>query len=572
MRYSKLFGKTRHNAPHDADSRNAQLLTQAGFIEKQSAGIYNFLPLGLRVLQKVNKIIREEMDAIDGQEILMPALHSRQVWKATGRDSLMDEVLYRTTGTDSQEFVLGPSHEEIVTPLVKKYVQSYKDLPVAVYQIQTKFRDEPRAKSGLLRGREFGMKDLYSFHLTEEDLEEYYEKAKEAYLKVFERCGLKAHVIEASGGAFTDKFSHEFSVETPAGEDTIIVCEKCGKAQNLEVAEGKVEDPDQPKEKEEALQEVKVDRGFSVRDNAEAHDVPEWKILKTVVYEVEDEGLIGVCIRGDLNVNDYKLEKYLGKRLRAASPEVLKKAGLVQGFISPVNPPSKAGLEFIADHSVANVKNFVTGANKAGVDYVNANIGRDFQISDFTDLVEVKGAFRCTTCGKTLKEMTAVEAGNIFKLGAKFSNDADFSVAGPDGKPQPVIMGCFGIGNTRLVGTIVEASHDENGMIWPLSVAPYQVHVVSLGTDKEVADAAEKLYAWFLDEEIEVLYDDRDESAGVKLKDADLIGIPLRLVVSKRSLEEGGVEWKERASGVKGKAKSVKLENVVKEVLKFANS
>jgi prolyl-tRNA synthetase len=568
MRYSKLFGKTRHNAPHDTNSRNAQLLTQAGFVEKQSAGIYNFLPLGLRVLQKVNNIIREEMDAIDGQEILMPALHSRQVWKATGRDAIMEDVLYRTTGTDSQEFVLGPSHEEVVTPLVKKYIQSYKDLPVSVYQIQTKFRNEPRAKSGLLRGREFGMKDLYSFHLTEEDLDEYYENAKEAYLNVFDRCGLKAHVIEASGGAFTDKFSHEFSVETPAGEDTIIVCEKCGKAQNLEVAEGKIVDPDQPEEKEEPLKGIDMERGFTIADNAKAHDVPEWKILKTVVYELEEGGLVGVCIRGDLSVNGHKLEKYFGKALRPASPETLKKAGLVQGYISPVGNPE--GLRFVADHSIKNVKNFVTGGNAPAKDYINVNVGRDFQIDDFSDFVEVKGAFKCSTCDVALKEMIAVEAGNIFKLGTKFSEDAEFKVSGPDGKLQPVVMGCYGIGNTRLVGTIAEASHDDNGIVWPKSVAPYHVHMASLGSDQDVLDAAEKLYQELLDEDVEVLYDDRDCSPGVKFKDADLVGIPLRLVVSKRSMEAGGAEWKERPEG--SDAKTVKLENVVKDVLKFVNS
>ncbi|MFA4890756.1 MAG: proline--tRNA ligase [Candidatus Gracilibacteria bacterium] len=570
MKYSKLFGKTRHTAPHDADSVNARLLTQAGFVEKQSAGVYNFLPLGVRVLKKVNQIIREEMDAVDGQEIIMPVLHSRQVWKDTGRDQTMDDVLYRTKGTDDQEFVLGPSHEEIVTPLVKKYVQSYKDLPLSVYQIQAKFRDEPRAKSGLIRGREFGMKDMYSFHTTDDDLNKYYERAKDAYLRVYERCGLKAYVIEAGGGAFTDKITHEFSVETPAGEDTIILCEKCGTAQNLEIAEGKVEDPDQPKEKEEPMKEVAVKRGFTVAANAKAHDVPEWKILKTVVYEVEGAGLVGVCIRGDLGVNECKLERYFGKKLRAVSPEILRRAGLVQGFISPVNPPKKAGLSFVADHSIKNVKNFVTGANKLDKDLVNVNLARDFTVKDFADFLEVKGSFKCKTCGKTLKEMKAVEAGNIFKLGTRYTDDIGFSVSGPDGKSQPVIMGCYGIGNTRLVGTIVEVSHDEKGIIWPKSVAPYLVHIVSLGADEIVTDAAEKLYKDLAGESVEVLYDDRDESAGVKLNDADLIGIPLRLVVSKRSLEAGGVEWKERKTG--SAPKSVKTANVVKEVLKFLKS
>jgi prolyl-tRNA synthetase len=564
MKYSKLFGKTRHSAPHDADSVNAQLLTQAGFVEKQSAGIYNFLPFGLRVLSKVNQIIREEMNAIDGQEILMPALHSREVWKVTGRDKTMEDVLYRTKGTDAQEFVLGPSHEEIVTPLVKKYVQSYKDLPMAVYQIQTKFRDEPRAKSGLLRGREFGMKDLYSFHLDEKDLDKYYERAKKAYMNVYKRCGLEAYMIEASGGAFSDKFSHEFSIVTPAGEDTIILCEKCGSAQNLEVAEGKVVDPDQIKEKESELKEIDIKRGLSVAENAKAHNVPDWKILKTVVYEIEGEGLVGVCIRGDLNVNEYKLVKYFGKQLRPASPEILKKAGLVQGFISPVNLKG-VKIRFVADHSIKNVKNFVTGANKLNRDLVGVNIGRDFQISDFADFLEVRGSFKCAKCGGKLKELKAIEAGNIFKLGTKFSEACGFKVTDASGKQVPVAMGCYGIGSTRLVGTIVEASHDENGIIWPKNVAPYSIHIVSLGDDPSVIKAAEKLYADLVKKGAEVLYDDRDVSAGVKFKDADLIGIPLRIVVSKRTLEKKSVGWKERA---KKEEKMVTLAKVVAEVTK----
>lgn len=409
MRYSKLFGRTRFDAPHDAESVNSKFLIQAGFIEKQSAGIYNFLPLGLRVLNKINNIIREEMNAFGGQEILMPVLHLRSVWKDTGRDESMDEVLYRTEGTGDQEYVLGPSHEEIVTPLVKKFVKSYKDLPVAVYQIQTKFRDEPRAKSGLLRGREFGMKDMYSFHLTDEDLDKYYEEMKKAYMNVYTRCGLKAYIIEASGGAFTDKFSHEFSIETPAGEDTIVLCDKCGTAQNSEVAK----------------------------------DV------------------------------------------------------------------------------------------------------------------------KCPGCGGDFRRLKAVEAGNIFKLGKKFSEAVGLKVADKTGKEVVVTMGCYGIGNTRLVGTIVEASHDENGIIWPKSVAPYLVHLISLGADEEVAKSADKIYENLLKDGVEVLYDDRDESAGKKFKDSDLIGIPYRVVISKKTLEQDSVELKERSGN---EARLVKIKDLAKEL------
>ena len=562
-----MLGRTRHDAPSDADSKNAQLLTQAGFVEKQSAGIYNYLPLGLRVLKKVNEIIRQEMDAIDGQEILMPCLHLKSVWEVTGRDKVMDDIMYKTKGTGDQNYILGPSHEEIVTPLVQKYVNSYKDLPLSVYQIQAKFRDEPRAKSGLLRGREFGMKDMYSFHMSEEDLDAYYERAMGAYANVYERCGLKAYVIEASGGAFTDKISHEFSIETPAGEDTIITCDKCGTAQNLEIAEGKVVDPDQPNEEELPMEEVEVDRKFSIDASAKAHGVEGWKVLKTVVYEVDGGGLVGVCIRGDLNVNETKLELHFGKALRTASTETLKKAGLVRGFISPVGlPDSVKDLAFLADHSIANVKNFVTGANKLNVDLVNVNIGRDFQIDDFVDLVEVKGAFNCAKCGDALSEMKAVEAGNIFKLGTKYTDCTGFSVNDKEGKKIPIVMGCYGIGNTRLVGTIAESSHDENGIIWPKSVAPYHVHILSIGKDDKVIETADKLYEDLLAEGIEVLYDDRKDSPGVKFKDSDLIGIPLRIVISNRTLEKEAVEWKERTES---DAKEVSLGEVLGEIKKF---
>ncbi|MDP2642558.1 MAG: aminoacyl--tRNA ligase-related protein [Candidatus Peregrinibacteria bacterium] len=431
MKYSKLFGRTRHTPPCDADSVNAKLLTQAGFIEKLAAGIYNFLPLGHRVLTKVCNIIREEMNAVEGQEILMPALHPVDIWETTGRRKGMDEILYKTRASGDKEFVFGPSHEEVVTPLASKYIQSYKDLPLYVYQIQTKFRDEPRAKSGLLRGREFGMKDLYSFHTDEADLDRYYEIMKGAYLNVFNRCGLTAYVIEASGGAFSDKFSHEFSVETPAGEDVIIICKKCGIAQNIEVAK------------------------------------------------------------------DHK-------------------DGLIYG----------------------------------------------------KTLEDLKKGIPCPKCKGPLEEIKAVEAGNIFKLGTKFSEAFGLNFANNEGKLNHVVMGCYGIGTTRLVGTIVEAKHDEKGMIWPKSVAPYLVNLVSLGNDEDVLKEAENLYETLLKEGIEVLFDDRDAGAGVKLKDSDLIGIPLRIVISKRTLESKGVEWKERTNAESEIVATLSLVKKIKEFQK----
>ncbi len=559
MKYSQLFGKTRQSVPHDAKSKNAQLLTQAGFIEQMSAGIYYLLPLGLRVLQKVSDIIRDEMNKVDGQELLMPALQPEEVWAKTGRTRTMDDILYRTQGAGNKDFNFAPSHEEAVTPLATKFVQSYKDLPMSVYQLQTKFRDEPRAKSGLLRGREFGMKDMYSFHRDQADLDEYYERVKQAYLNVYERCGLKAYVVEASGGAFSKELSHEFSVVTPAGEDTIIVNNQTGEASNVEVAEGKIVNPADPQEDELEMKEVEIERDMSVEANAKAHNCENWRILKTVVYRVED-GFLGVVIRGDLQINEHKLERYLGKPARTASPAELEELGLVQGFISPVGQEE---LRFIADHSIKNVKNFVTGANKKNVDLVNVNVGRDFVIDDFTDLVLLD---KNSLDGDYSIE-TAIEAGNIFKLGTRYSEDFDLKYTDEDGKENYVVMGCYGIGTTRLVGTVVEASHDEDGIIWPKSVAPFLVHMVTLGDDENVMAAAEKLYGELNQAGVEVLFDDRSGSAGKKLKDADLIGIPVRLVVSKRTLENDSVEWKLRTEK---EAEMVALSDVTQKVQDFS--
>ena len=465
----------------------------------------------------------------------------------------------------NKEFVFGPSHEEAVTPLAAKYIQSYKDMPLSVYQIQTKFRDEPRAKSGLLRGREFGMKDMYSFHVSDEDLDEYYEKVMQAYTNVYERCSLKTHIIEASGGPFSDKYSHEFSAVTEIGEDTIIICEDCNVAQNLEIAEGEISD-EYVDEAELPLKEVDVERGFSVAENAKAHNVPEYKILKSVVYEVEEKGLIGVLIRGDLNVSEVKLENFLKMRLRPASTEKLKEVGLVQGFISPIGLPEGLDISFIADNSIKSVNNYVTGANVVSKDLVNANIGRDFVVKDFADLVEVKSGFKCPKCKQPLKEMKAIEVGNIFKLGTRFSDAFNLKFTDKDGTLKPVVMGCYGIGNTRLVGSVVEASHDENGIIWPLSIAPYSVHLVTLGSDDSIMDKAAELYEELKAKGVEILFDDRDERAGVKLKDADLIGIPLRIVLSKRTLENASSEWKRRDSN---DAEEVKLDELVEKIVSF---
>lgn len=409
MKYSNLFGKTSKSVQADADSANAKLLTQGGFVAKQMAGVYSYLPLGLRVLTKIQNIIREEMNAAGGNEILMPAMTQESSYEQTGRDKM--DVLFHLQGRDESELVLNPTHEEVVTPLAQKYVFSYRDLPMAVYQIQNKFRNEPRAKSGLLRGREFNMKDMYSFHVSKENLDEYYEKVKEVYFKVYTRLGIGDITVltYASGGMFS-KYSHEFQTFAEVGEDTIFYCEKCCVAVNKEI--------------------------------------------------IDDQ----------------------------------------------------------------------------------------------------KGA--CPECGnKKLAERQAIEVGNIFKLADKFSKPFEFVFKDSDGKDKPVEMGCYGMGPSRIMGALVEVMHDEKGIIWPKEVAPYQIHLVSLGADDSVKQEAEKLYNRLLAKGVEVLWDDRDAQAGAKLADADLIGIPTRLVISKKTLAEDCVELKERSEK---DAKMVKLAEVLR--------
>lgn len=549
--------------PADADSVNARLLIQAGFIEKLVAGIYTFLPLGLRVLSKINQIIREEMNAIGGQEISMPILHPREIWLQTGRDSTMDKVLFRSKGAGEHDFVLGPSHEEVVTPLAAKFIQSYKDLPFSLYQIQAKFRNEPRAKSGILRGREFGMKDMYSFHRDEKDLDIYYEKAIQAYFNVFRRCGLDPYMSEASGGPFSDKVSHEFSIKTPAGEDTMLVCEKCRFAQNLEIAEAVMEVPQGAQEEEKPLKKVAAEREASIEAGTKFHNIPAWKILKTVVYKLE-HGLLGVVIRGDLDVNQEKLEKYLGEEVRVATKTECSEAGLSVGFISPVK---NTKIPFIADRSIQYIKNFCTGANKSHEDYLNANLGRDFQIKDFAHFADAK--LFCPKCKHILNEEKAIEAGNIFRLGTKYSKDFDLTYTDESGKSHLVVMGCYGIGNTRLLGTVVEALHDEKGIMWPKSTAPYHVHLIHIGKEEDVYKKAQQLYDEFTQHDIEVLYDDRDESAGRKFNDADLIGIPVRILLSKKTLEKQSAEWKYR---YEEKSHLIPFSEILSEIQKFLKS
>jgi len=541
MRYSKLVGQTLMNPPSDADSRNAELLIQAGFVRRLAAGIFSYLPLGKRVLAKIENIIREEMNAVAGQEVSMPALIPIENWQITGRDNV--DISFKTVGANDREFILGWTHEEVVTPLLQEFVSSYRDLPLAVYQFQAKFRNEPRAKSGVLRGREFTMKDMYSFHTTQADLDVYYNQVKQAYFNVFKRCGLNAYIVEASGGAFTDKRSHEFAVVTDAGEDTILVYEGSEMAENLEIAKAYVGKRN-PDEAEVEMGEIAVDRGLTVEANAEAHGVPAWKILKTVVYKI-DEGFVGIVIRGDLNVDMDRLKKYFGaENIRTATDEELVKLELLKGYISPVNNEK---IDFIGDESVASVTNYVTGANKLRTDYVGVNLARDFVLKDVSHFAELDKKMLCEFGNCEVEVYKAVEVGNIFQLDTVYTDAFGMAYNDADGVQKSVVMGCYGIGVTRLLGTIAEVCNDGNGILWPKTVAPYQIHLLDLGNEEEVKDYATDLYTELVALGFEVLYDDRDERAGKKFNDADLIGIPVRVVVSGRNLKDGKLEIKNRA-------------------------
>lgn len=546
MKQSKLFGKVAKDFPAGENSANAKFLIRGGFVDKVMAGVYTYLPLGLRVLNKINAIIRDEMAKINGQEILMSAMQPKENWEKTGRWNRLD-VLYKLNTTASGEVALGPTHEEIVTPLVKKYASSYKDFPVALYQIQDKFRNEPRAKFGLLRGREFWMKDLYSFHTDENDLNNYYEASKTAYFNIFRRCGLDSLIVEASGGSFC-RYSHEFQVETANGEDTVMTCEKCQTYQNKEVAVGEPlpidgNTSDWPKmELVNAEREITVAASVSLMKLKGPHQV-----LKNIIYKADND-FIGVSIRGDLEVNEIKLREFLeAKEIYQATEEELKKLKLTLGFISPVD---NSRVKFVADNSVKTQNNYVTGGNKKFKDYINVNLGRDFQIEKFGDLAVIdRAGFKCLTCGSELKVLTTIEVGNIFRLMTKFSQAFDLKYADQDGVLRDVIMGCYGIGPSRVLGSVVEIHHDEKGIIWPESVAPFKAHLLTLtgkGKDNnDIIAKSEKLYNELVKSGVEVLWDDREDmSAGEKFAEADIIGIPYRLVISAKSGEL--VEMKKR--------------------------
>ena len=557
MRMTRLVTRTLRADPPEAETASHRLMLKAGLIYQVAAGVYAYLPLAWRALRKIENIIREEMDAAGSQELMMPALQPMELWEQTGRRAAMGDVLFSLQDRRGRPMALAPTHEEVITSIVRANVQSYRDLPVILYQIQTKFRDEPRPRAGLVRVREFDMKDAYSFNADEESLDDSYQAMAQAYRNIYRRCRLPVLMAEADSGAIGGKDSHEFLLPTPTGEDTVITCPACGYTANAEKAVGVY--PAVATETEQPLAEVSTPGVKTIAELAAFLDVPESKTLKAVFYAADGE-VVFVVLRGDLEVNEVKLKNALHCReLRLATDAEVRAAGLVAGSASPVGITN---LKRVADPSISGGSNFVVGANRADTHYRNANYPRDFAVDLLTDIALAQPGQLCPKCGGTLESTRGVEVGHIFKLGTFYSEALGALYLDSAGQQQPIIMGCYGIGVGRLLAAAIEQNHDDRGIIFPTSIAPYQAHLVGLNlTDAAVAAAADSLYQQLWAAGIETLYDDRpDAAAGVKLNDADLIGLPLRLVVSPRNLRNNAVELKGRAET---EPVMVELENIL---------
>ncbi|MCH7800234.1 MAG: proline--tRNA ligase [Chloroflexi bacterium] len=544
MRVSKLFGKTLRDDPAEAELISHKLMLKAGMIYQAAAGIYSYMPLAWRSLRKIEQIIREEMDAAGGQEVRMPVLQPRDIWQKSGRDEVMGPELFRVTDRRDRELVMAPTHEELLTNMVKANVHSYRDLPMTIYQIQTKFRDEPRPRGGLIRVREFDMKDAYSFDTDEEGLDVSYQAMVQAYKNIFARCGLDAIMVDADSGAIGGKDSQEFILLADSGEDTIILCPSCNYAANGEKAEFNKEPPFIADEL--PLEEVHTPDVHTIEALAEFIGVQESQTLKAVFY-VADGIFTFVVIRGDLEVNEVKLNNVLAAvDLRLATPAEVAEAGVVAGSASPVG---LEGVRIIADDSVELGSNFVVGANKQDYHLKNANFPRDFSADIKTDIAMAQAGYACPDCGSALETHRGIEVGHVFKLGTKYSDVQDATFPDQDGESHPILMGCYGIGVGRLLAASIEQRHDENGMMFPKSIAPYHVQLVGLNMQNDdVVKAADSLYDELNAAGLSTLFDDRSETAGVKFNDADLLGLPVRVVVSPRNLRQGVVEIKERSS------------------------
>ena len=564
-----MFIKTYKESPNDAEVISHKLMARASMVKKLASGVYTYLPMGYKVLRKVENIVREEMNRAGAQEVLMPVLQPAELWQESGRWNVMGDELMRLKDRHSREFCLGPTHEEVITDIIRNEVSSYKQLPMNIYQIQTKFRDERRPRFGLMRGREFLMKDGYSFHLDDESLDEEYNNMKDTYRRVFDRMGLDYRPVEADGGAIGDSQTEEFHVLAESGEDDILFCNTCSYAANSEKAVSGITFA----KSEESFKETKLidtPEASSIEDLAKFLGIDESQTVKAMFYKEvfgEEVRYVMALIRGDYEVNEVKLANTAGARieLELAEEEDFKKLSLVKGYMGPVGAKNE-NLIIVVDESVLSVANSTVGANIEGKHYINVNIDRDYKADYIGDIRMVKASEPCPKCSGKLDIARGIEVGQVFKLGKKYSEALNAKVLDQNGKEQYMTMGCYGIGVSRTAAAAVEQNYDEFGIIWPRAIAPFEVDVIPANIkDEAQMEAAEKIYADLMGKSVDVCIDDRNERAGFKFKDADLIGFPLKVIVGK-GIAEGKVEVKIRRSG---EAFEVEVEKAVEFVLEL---
>jgi len=562
MRLSHLFGKTLRQVPAEAESPSHRLLLHAGMAQQIAAGVYSYLPLGWAVLRRIEAVVREEMDREGGQEMMMPSILPVEVYQQTGRDQTMKDILFHLQDGRGREFVLGPTHEEFFVEVFKRNVRSYRDLPLLPYQIAPKFRDEPRPRGGLIRLRQFWMKDLYSFDADWAGLDASYQKMYDAYKRIFDRCGVPTVPVLADSGAMGGRDTHEFIFLTEYGEDSLLLCPGCGYAANAEVAEF-VKEPAHGDEEPAAVEEIDTPGLYTIEALAKHLGVPESKTCKAVFYSatyaakrggkgLEEGGArsdpVFVAIRGDMDVNETKLRKALGAaQLSYMSEEEAQKAGFVAGSAGAVG---LTGVRIVADDLLPRERNLVAGANKPDKHLLNVNYDRDWKADIAADIALAKEGSTCANCGTPMDLRRGIEMGQVFKLGTKFAEDLGATFLDREGKQRPVVMGSYGIGMERLLAGVIEANHDEAGIVWPEELAPFDVHIVVIQAERpEVCQAAERLYEELQSAGLSALLDDREETPGVKFNDADLLGMPLRVTVSPRNLANEQLEVKGRTEG-----------------------
>lgn len=567
MRFSQTLIPTLREAPADAEIVSHKLLVRAGFIMQVARGIYDYLPLGLKVIRKVESIVREELDRVGCAEVLLPVIVPAELWEESGRWGKYGKELLRLKDRNDREFCVGPTHEEVITDIVRKFVRSYRDLPKHLYQIHTKFRDEIRPRFGLMRGREFIMEDGYSFHATTKDLDHHYDVICAAYQRIFARCGLKSRVVEADTGAIGGKSSHEVMVLADTGENAIAGCTTCDYAANIERAEMKqrayAAGP------AATMQKVHTPNIKIVEEASAFLKIPPHQMIKTIIF-LRDGGVAVALVRGDSEVNEVKLQNAVHSHFvtLANATTVKTITGADTGFAGPVGLPNEiegiGTIMVVADHSLKGIVGAGSGANATDYHLTGLAEGRDFTVEKFADLRMVKEGDGCPRCEKgTLKIARGIEVGHIFKLGTRYSEPMKATVLDSDSKEHVITMGTYGLGIGRTMAAAVEQSHDEKGMVWPLPIAPMQVHLILMGTDEPVRKMGDEVYDALQASGVEVLYDDRDARPGVKFNDAELIGIPFQLVVGKKTASLKQLEWTVRATGVK---REVSLEQCISEV------